>query len=114
MPPQLSEAESQALVQLDVQNAFTGFVSPPGAVPSASDPAPAGELAPPYQSRQEELAYGWWVIPGSLEGAIAWVKAHPPAGAGPASVEDFGPSAPVSSWVAFGWPEVAWVRGREA
>lgn len=112
VPAQLSETESQALVRVDVRTAFDGFVAPPGAVRSPTDPAGTGwELAAPFDWPQDALLYGWWVMPGSPDEAISWVQAHPPTGAGPAVVQREPSWARLPSSVGFEWAEVPGARG---
>jgi hypothetical protein len=112
VPPQLSEAESQALVQSGVQGTFEGFVPPPGAVPSSLDPAGADwELAVPRDWSQEALAYGWWVVPGTAGDAISWLRAHAPVGAEIVSVQREPSWARFPSSIGFQWREVPRARG---
>lgn len=112
VPPQLSEAESEALVRADVQDAFAAFVPPPGARPSPVEPAgDGGQLASPLEWRQDSLLYGWWALASSPEDVVASVRAHPPAGSQPSFVEDHGVSTQVPSSVTFRWPEVPRARG---
>ena len=78
---------------------------PPGAVPSATDPAAAPALAQaPETPVSPDLVdrAGWWTAPGTVASAIAWAKAHPPPGtqtAGTGSSSQHG----VVEWEATGW-----------
>jgi hypothetical protein len=82
VPPQLNEAESQALAGVAAERALAAFAVPLGAVASPSGPF-VEPRAEPFLSRLPPntiQVHSWWLssqTPGQL---IGYVQAHPPAG----------------------------------
>ncbi len=108
VPAQLSEAESEVLVQDQVQSLLAGFVAPPGSVVQ-TPPGPARKG--PERFSQEASASREWLVPGGPAQAISWVEHHPPPGAEPAEVALEPPISGVPSSVTFRWADVQRARG---
>lgn len=111
VPPQLSEAESEAVTRVGTEAAFAAFVAPPGAVPSVAAPVGGGvSLAFDSQQRIDQVELtGWWIVSGSPEQAMEYVKEHRPAGS------EFGGSLAsgrplILNAISFAWPAVPRAR----
>jgi hypothetical protein len=78
-----SAATNLAAAQADTAAAIAGLALPPGAIPSAVEPAGDGSVLanPLSEPATPNLVDGhaWWIVPGSPAAAVAYVHAHPPA-----------------------------------
>lgn len=114
LPPQLSEAESEAAVRAGVAAVIAAYVPPPGAVETASEPAGDGGLLPapssslpPFKLNEVNSSARWWTLPGTPAQALSYVQAHPPAGS---MTGAFWRSLP-AGFVEFGWAAVPRATG---
>jgi len=118
LPPQLSEAESEAAVRAGVAAVIAAYVPPPGGLESASEPAGDGGLLPatgptppaPFKLNEVNSSARWWTLPGTPAQALSYVQAHPPADSMFAfSILSTPPG--VASAIGFEWPAVPRATG---
>jgi hypothetical protein len=112
VPPQLSEAESQAAARAGAERALAAFVPPAGAIASPVEPAgDGGGLSPvlPLPGSQVVQLTRWWVAPESPAQVVTSMAT--PAGS---SVQfRSNPENPaLMKGAAFYWPAVSGARGQ--
>ncbi|MGO9487823.1 MAG: hypothetical protein ACLQBB_02200 [Solirubrobacteraceae bacterium] len=121
VPPQLSEAESQAVARVGAEHDLALFVPPPGSTPSTAEPAgDGGQLSTPSQLTGINMLelHRWWLVPAAPQQAIGYVKANPPAGARLALTENLEgtrsmpPISSIPTAIRFEWPAVSRARGQ--
>jgi hypothetical protein len=100
----------------DAARLLTRVVLPPGATPSAREPAGDGGLLARPGDRPAEVKlldrHSWWRVPGPLATVSAFVKANAPAGASLlGSGISGGTSEPAGGSEDFGWPPIGHMLG---
>jgi hypothetical protein len=97
---QAAEAEAASLLEL--------LQLPPGAVQSASPPPDSGLSQPAELPRTPKLIDrpSWWLVPGSRDGVLEWIKEHAPAGSQPVGGGEIVGAGLNSRFVNFGWPPI--------
>jgi hypothetical protein len=80
-----SGATNLAAAQADTAAVIAGLALPPGAIRSAVEPAGDGSVLanPPGVPATPDVVddHAWWIVPGTPAAVVAYVAAHPPAGA---------------------------------
>lgn len=83
VPPTL--AANRAAARLDAARLLSRLMLPSGATPSSAEPAGDGGQLRPLPlligALKSVTAHGWWTLPGGPDAVVAYIRAHPPAGA---------------------------------
>ena len=102
---------SERLARRDAQTTLARLRLPPGATPTAGDPAPSNLLgSAPDRPATRNLVdvHAFWRVPGAPKQVLAWIESHPPAGSrlgmGGESVSSG--SGVITAFDGFGWPIV--------
>jgi hypothetical protein len=113
LPPQLSEAESEAVARAGAARALAAFIAPPGASPSSVEPAgDGGQLAAStFNAPDTTTTTSWWLVTASTSQVLSYLQANPPAGSQVSFSEVFAPASTAPRAVGFRWPEVPRARG---
>jgi hypothetical protein len=112
-----SAAANEAAAQTDAAWLLTQVPLPAGATPSASEPAgDEGRLAHPgsgpVATPNAVDDHAWWILPGVRGEALAYIRAHSPAGSTIASASSAATHGTTTSEsVAFAWPPIAGTLG---
>ncbi len=115
LPPQLSEAESEAAARVGAARVLAAFMPPPGALPSAGEPAGDGGLLsqPPRPAREKVVVLtAWWLVQGTPGQMLSYLESHQPAGS---SLAESGSSEGLpgnSTEAGFFWPAIPRARGQ--
>jgi hypothetical protein len=77
-----TEASNKRFAEVQAEQELSSVRVPPSARPVAEAPAPVLEEALGIRGEPNLVQrWRWLVAPGTVSGALAWFKAHPPAGA---------------------------------
>lgn len=112
-----AEEANEAAAQADAAWLLTQVPLPAGATRSAGEPAgDEGRLAHPgvgpVATPNVVDDHAWWVTPGARGEVLAYIRAHPPAGATiAASSSTATRSVTTSESVAFAWPPITGTLG---
>lgn len=76
-----SSDSPRQLAETDATTMLAAFRAPPGAERSGPIAVPALSSAPGGASSTDFVnRVAWWRVPGTMDAALAWVRAHAPAG----------------------------------
>jgi len=114
--PPRTIAENEAAAHAEAEALLAQVPLPPGATPSATEPAGDDSLlARPAEGPPDTPNvvddHDWWVLPGTPREALAYIKAREPAEARYNFTHGSGggPGEPQNEFMVFTWPPVAGV-----
>ncbi len=111
-------AENESAAQSDAASLLTELALPASATPSSIEPAGDDSLlahpgvGPPATPNVVD-DHAWWIVTGTPAQALAYIRAHLPAGTKQAVTSGglSGPNVPENESEAFAWPPIAGVLG---